>query len=182
MITFHPVTLEVQTAEKQIEELLTALDHFPEYNIVFTRANADTEGRIINQRVDEYVAKHSERARAFFSLGQLKYLSTMKYCTAVIGNSSSGIVEAPVFSKPTINIGDRQKGRLKANSIIDCIPEEESITNAIHMAVSSSFQHTLNDTILKYDGATTSVDIARTLKMIDLQGLLQKSFYTISEV
>ncbi|UQZ33838.1 UDP-N-acetylglucosamine 2-epimerase (hydrolyzing) [Paenibacillus sp. PK3_47] len=182
LITFHPVTLEVQTAEKQIEELLAALDHFPEYNIVFTKSNADTDGRIINKRIDEYAAIHSDRVRAVFSLGQLKYLSTMKYCSAVIGNSSSGIIEAPVFLKPTINIGDRQKGRLKANSIIDCAPKEKDIRDSIHKAISPPFQQKAKDTVLKYDGETTSVDITQILKTIDLRNIIQKSFLTIPEV
>lgn len=182
LITFHPVTLEVRTAEKQVEELLSALDHFPEYKLVFTKANADTEGRIINQRIDEYAAMYPERVRAVFSLGQLKYLSTMKYCSAVIGNSSSGIIEAPVFSKPTVNIGDRQKGRLRADSIIDCIPEKGDIINSIRQAVSASFQDTLSQTVLQYDGTTTSVEITRLLKTIDLQNILQKTFFTLPEV
>ncbi|KTD83846.1 UDP-N-acetylglucosamine 2-epimerase [Paenibacillus etheri] len=182
LITFHPVTLEVRTAEKQVEELLSALDHFPEYKIVFTKANADTEGRIINQRIDEYAAMYPERVRAVFSLGQLKYLSTMKYCSAVVGNSSSGIIEAPVFSKPTVNIGDRQKGRLRADSIIDCIPEKGDIINSIHQAISTSFQDILSQTVLQYDGATTSAEITHLLKTIDLQNILQKTFFTLPEV
>lgn len=179
LITFHPVTLEVRTAENQVEELLSALDHFPDFMIVFTKANADTEGRIINQKIDEYAAKYPERVKAVFSLGQLKYLSTMKYCSAVIGNSSSGIIEAPVFSKPTVNIGDRQKGRLRAESIIDCVPEEGDILKSIHQALSPSFQHFVSKTVLQYDGKTTSTDITHILKTIDLKNILQKTFFTI---
>lgn len=182
LVTFHPVTLEVRTAEKQVEELLSALDHFPDYMIVFTKANADTEGRIINQKIDEYAATHPERVRAVFSLGQLRYLSTMKYCSAVIGNSSSGIIEAPVFSKPTVNIGDRQKGRLRADSIIDCVPEKEDIINSIRQATSSSFQQSVTDTVLQYDGTKTTLEIANILKTVDLRNILQKSFFTLPEV
>ncbi|WP_342420770.1 UDP-N-acetylglucosamine 2-epimerase [Paenibacillus sp. FSL E2-0178] len=182
LVTFHPVTLEVRTAEKQVEELLSALDHFPDFMIVFTKANADTEGRIINQKIDEYAAKHPERVRAVFSLGQLKYLSTMKYCSAVIGNSSSGIIEAPVFSKPTVNIGDRQKGRLRAGSIIDCVTEEGDIIKSIHQALSPSFQHFVSKIVLQYNGTTTSADITHILKTIDLKNILQKTFFTGPEV
>ncbi len=134
MITFHPVTMEYGNAKKQINELFKAIEYFPDLKYVFTKANADAEGRIINALIDKYVAEN-KNCVAFESLGSLRYLSALKYAKVVIGNSSSGICEAPSFHIPTINIGDRQKGRLKANSIIDCEPSEQSIKKAIEQAL-----------------------------------------------
>ena len=118
LVTFHPVTLENNTAQEQFQNLLDALDEQKDTNIIFTKANADTYGRIINKMIDEYVLNNSGKAIVFTSMGQLKYLSAMQFVDAVVGNSSSGIIEAPSFKTGTINIGDRQKGRIKALSII----------------------------------------------------------------
>ena len=107
VVTFHPVTLEINTAGEQFDKLLGALDVYKEYYIIFTMANADTNGRIINQKIEEYVSRNKGRAVAFTSLGMMRYLSALKYCEMVIGNSSSGILEAPSFKIPTVNIGDR---------------------------------------------------------------------------
>ncbi|QUL54550.1 UDP-N-acetylglucosamine 2-epimerase (hydrolyzing) [Paenibacillus tritici] len=180
LITFHPATLESSMAEEQVKNLLFALNSFPDYKIIFTKSNADTDSRRINELIDEYTRSHPERVKSFFSLGQIRYLSTMKYCALVIGNSSSGIVEAPVFSKPTINIGDRQKGRLKADSIIDCPPTINDITEAIQLALSVEFQNGLNQLKLKYEGQTTSADIKDYLKKIDLSYIIKKKFYDIN--
>ncbi|WP_313639224.1 UDP-N-acetylglucosamine 2-epimerase [Paenibacillus sp.] len=177
LITFHPATLEIETAEEQMKNLLSALNLFPDYKIIFTKSNADADGRRINELIDEYTSAQPERVKSFFSLGQLRYLSTMKYCALVIGNSSSGIVEAPVLSKPTINIGNRQKGRLKASSIIDCAPYKDEIIDSIRVALSAEFQNSLGQIDLKYDGKTTSTDIKNHLKNIDLKDIIKKSFY-----
>lgn len=133
LITFHPVTLEGHSAERQFKLLLEALSEYPDSLCVFTKANADPEGRNINLMIDEYTASHSDSAVSFVSLGQLRYLSLMRFVDAVIGNSSSGIIEAPSFNVPTINIGDRQKGRIKAASVIDCSPE--NVGQAIRRAL-----------------------------------------------
>ena len=119
LVTFHPVTLEENTSEEQFQNILDALDNFKDLKVIFTKANSDTDGRIINKMIDEYVIKNKGKAKAFTSLGQLKYYSTIKYTDFVLGNSSSGILEVPTFKKPTINIGDRQKGRIQAFSIIN---------------------------------------------------------------
>lgn len=177
LVTFHPTTLETRTAEEQMKNLLSALNSFPQYQIIFTKSNADTDSRRINELIEEYTKSYPERVKSFFSLGQLRYLSAMKYCTMVIGNSSSGIVEAPVLSKPTINIGDRQKGRLKASSVIDCSPNVDEITNSIRSALSLEFQNALTKIDLKYDGKTTSTDIKDCLKKISLNDIIKKSFY-----
>lgn len=135
---FHPVTLEKSTSEGQFQARLDALDAFPEFNAIFTKTNADTDCRIVNRLIDDYAGKHPESCFAVNSLGTWRYLSAMKFCTAVIGNSSSGIVEAPSFKVPTINIGDHQKGRFHTTSIIDCEPTKESINSAMIKASSTT--------------------------------------------
>ena len=134
MVTFHAVTLESNTAKKQIECLLAALDYFKEYCVIFTKANSDTDGRIVNQSIDEYVSQNENRTIAVTSLGMVRYLSALKHCEMVIGNSSSGIIEAPSFKIPTVNIGDRQLGRTRAASVIDCGNSTEDIVEAINAA------------------------------------------------
>ena len=140
IVTFHPVTLEKDTSEGQFQSLLDALDAFPEYNVIFTKANADTAGRVINRLIDEYAEKRPERCLAATSLGMRRYLSATKFCTAVVGNSSSGIVEAPSLKVPTVNIGDRQKGRIQAASILNCSPDTNTIRETIGHALSPPFR------------------------------------------
>lgn len=139
LLTFHPTTLENNSAENQFNNILKALDQLKDLKIIFTKANSDSDGRIINKMIDEYAAKNSEKCVAFSSLGQLRYLSAMKYCDVVVGNSSSGIIEAPFFNKPTVNIGDRQKGRIQKKSIINCCVEEQDIKEALKKALSKEF-------------------------------------------
>ncbi|MGO4692875.1 UDP-N-acetylglucosamine 2-epimerase [Paenibacillus sp. 2TAB26] len=180
LVTFHPCTLEVETAEEQMANLLLALNDFPDYQIIFTKSNADSEGRRINQLIDDYTATNPDRVKSFFSLGQLRYLSTMKYSKLVIGNSSSGVTEAPALSRPTINIGSRQEGRLMASSIINCNPIKDDIIKSIQWALSTEFQRSLAHINLKYDGTTTSKNIINLLKNIDLRDIIKKSFYDIN--
>jgi len=177
LITFHPTTLEPSMAKSQLTELFLALDEFKDYNVIFTKSNADSDGRIINEMIDEYTAKNNTRVRSYFSLGQKRYLSTLKIAKVVIGNSSSGIVEAPVLSVPTVNIGNRQKGRLKAESIIDCDIIKDKIVAAISQAISSDFINNLENMTLKYDGYETSTEIVEILKNIDFSILTKKKFY-----
>lgn len=139
LVTFHPVTLEKNTSARHFRELLGALDNFPELKIIFTKPNADTEGRIIIKLIDGYVAKNPRRSISFVTMGQKGYLSAMKYADVVVGNSSSGIIEAPSFHKPTVNIGDRQRGRIKADSIIDCRPSHQDIAKAMKKSFSGDF-------------------------------------------
>lgn len=131
LVTFHPVTLENQTAADQFNELLTALKDFPELNIIFTKPNADANGRIIISMIEQFIKTNPTNYRSFTSLGQQRYLSLMKLATAIVGNSSSGIIEAPSFGVPTINIGDRQKGRISANSVIHVHPIAQQISDAV---------------------------------------------------
>jgi len=177
LVTFHPVTLEKDTVEGQFQSLLEALDAFPEYKVIFTKANADTDGRVINCLIDEYTEKRPERCLAATSLGAIRYLSAMKYATAVIGNSSSGIVEAPSLKIPTINIGDRQKGRVRAESVVDCEPSTTSIVSAIRKSISLEFQQILNSTKNPYDKPCTASEIVSKIAATDPADLLKKRFY-----
>lgn len=177
LVTYHPTTLETDHASEQIKELLTALDEFEDYNIIITKGNADSEGRIINKIIDEYAILNSHRVKVYNSLGSLRYLSTLRYAKAVIGNSSSGIVEAPILKIPTVNIGNRQLGRAKSNTIIDCENDCKSIRNAIECALQSEFIVSLNEIGLQYDGESTSKDIVQIIRDINLDNIIQKKFY-----
>lgn len=179
LITFHPTTLENNTAEFQTKELLSALDYFPNSQLLFTKSNSDTEGRIINKLIEDYVKENYNRAKVYTSLGQVRYLTSMKYCSAVIGNSSSALIEAPVFKVPTINIGDRQKGRLKARSVIDCLPTKKDIINAISFTQSEAFLNSLNGVESLYGMGDTALKIKETLRTVNLTNILKKSFYNM---
>lgn len=177
LVTYHSVTLHSQGPIKPMTALLGALDHFPESRVIFTRTNSDTEGRAINRMIDDYVKKNSDRMIVFTNMGQLQYLSAMKHVDAVIGNSSSGIIEAPVAKKPTVNIGSRQDGRMKALSVIDCEETELSIREAIEKALSHDFQKQLLSLIPLYVEGDASDKIKECLKTVNLNGILIKRFY-----
>jgi UDP-N-acetylglucosamine 2-epimerase (non-hydrolysing)/GDP/UDP-N,N'-diacetylbacillosamine 2-epimerase (hydrolysing) len=177
LVTYHPVTLSDTMPEKSFNELLNAIDQFPEATIIFTKANADTGGRTINHNIEKYVEKNPVRAKVFTSMGQLFYLSAIKNADVIIGNSSSGIVEVPTFHKPTVNIGKRQQGRLKADSIIDCKETEQAIADAIKEALSSEFKKILRDTKNPYGQGNASLKIKEYLKKVSLQNILMKKFY-----
>lgn len=182
LVTFHPVTLEKETSEEQFRSLLDALDSFPEYNVIFTKANADTDGRVINRLIDEYAGTQPERCLAVTSLGVHRYLSAMKHATAVIGNSSSGIVEASSFKIPTVNIGDRQKGRVRAESVMDCEPAAISITSSIRKAISPEFHEVLKFVKNPYEQAGTAVRIVEKITLFRHAELMKKSFYNLGMV
>lgn len=179
IVTYHPVTLEDNTAEEQFVNLIEALDSFDDLRIVFTKSNADTNGRIINTMIDDYASRNADRCKAFTSMGQLRYLSAMQYVQAVVGNSSSGIIEAPSFRKPTVNIGDRQKGRLKPVSIIDCAPDRMSIVTAIEKALSNEFNKKIINQNNPYEKKKSASKMISILKQFDFDGLLKKEFYDI---
>lgn len=183
LVTFHPVTLEKSTAEIQFGYLLDALDELEDTNIIFTKANSDTDGRVINQMIDKYVLRNLDKAIVFTSLGQLRYLSCLRYVDAVVGNSSSGLAEAPSFKIGTVNIGDRQKGRIKAESVIDAAPTFEGIYNALNMLYSIKFQEKLKNSTNPYGSECASLKITKVIKMVNLKNILKKTFYdlTLSE-
>lgn len=179
VITFHPVTLEENDAQQQAEELLKSVEACKNMKFIFTKANADSNGRIINKLIDEYVATHNN-AVAFESLGVKRYLSALKYAEFVMGNSSSGLLEVPTFYIPTINIGDRQKGRLKADSVIDCEPMYDSIMRAVNKARSEEFKTFCKHVVNPYgDGKTTEKVMAAIREMMSKPVNLKKKFYDI---
>jgi GDP/UDP-N,N'-diacetylbacillosamine 2-epimerase (hydrolysing) len=180
LVTFHPVTLENSTAEKQIRVLLDVLDEIDETTIIFTKANADTDGRIINQLIDKFVAERSNKAVVFTSMGQLRYLSALQFMDVIVGNSSSGLVEVPSFKTATVNIGDRQRGRIKAKSVIDCEPTYNGIKNAIDLALSEEFRNSLALVKNPYGTNNVSENIIPLLKSIPLDNLLKKEFYNLN--
>jgi GDP/UDP-N,N'-diacetylbacillosamine 2-epimerase (hydrolysing) len=179
LVTFHPVTLEQATAGEQIDELFAALNQYSGHRVIFTKANADTDGEVINARIDSYVAEFPDRCMAVASLGLIRYLSAMKLCAAVVGNSSSGILEAPSFHVPTVNIGDRQKGRVRAQSVLDCEPDRLSIQSGINRALTQEFIQSLKGSCSPFEKADTALSIVGSLAKVELQGIIKKSFFDI---
>ena len=181
IVTYHPVTLENNTVEEQFLNLLEVLDRNPKIRMIFTKANADTNGRIVNELIDKYAAQNSERACAFVSLGQKRYLSALKYCRIVIGNSSSGIIEAPSFGKPIINIGDRQKGRICADSVINCGYTQQEIQQAMETALTKEFENKASNCRNPYEKENTAANIISVIKdyLLNDKIKLKKGFYDI---
>jgi GDP/UDP-N,N'-diacetylbacillosamine 2-epimerase (hydrolysing) len=179
LITFHPVTLEENTAKEQLSELLAALGSLKNTKLIFTLPNADTEGRALIQLINGFVS-HNHNSCAHISLGQLRYFSCMAHVDGVVGNSSSGLLEAPSFKKGVINIGDRQRGRIQAKSIINCEPNRESIRAAITKLYSSNFQKSLQGVVNPYGSGGASSKILSIVKGISLEGLIKKQFHDIS--
>ncbi len=176
LVTFHPVTLEKNTAAQQFGNLLRVLDELKEAHVIFTYANADTEGRIINDMIDAYVRKNPKKAAGFKSLGQLRYLSVMRLVDAVVGNSSSGIIEAPSFKIATVNIGDRQAGRVRTQSIIDCGSRKEDIRKALRKAFSAEFRKRLKGVKNPYGDGHAAERIVRVLKKSDIKDVKKRFF------
>lgn len=181
LVAFHPETLGSFKTEDQFKAILEVLETFEDTNLIFTKSNSDPGGQILNRMIDEFVSKREHRAVAFTSLGQLNFLSTLKYVDAIVGNSSSGIIEAPYFRKPTINVGDRQKGRLKASSVIDCSFESDDIHRAFLTAFSREFQDKLLETTNPYEARNTSNKILSILRREISQKDLKKQFYDLPQ-
>ena len=179
MITFHPVTLEDVTATSQLIDLLASLQNIYDTNLIFTLPNADAGGRLLIKMINDFV-EHHPNSRAFTSLGQLRYLSCIQYVDGVVGNSSSGLLEVPSFKKGTINIGDRQRGRLKANSVIDCLPDQKNITEAIRILYSVEFNESLPKVQNPYGDGGASKQIVEVIKKCSLSNIIQKSFFNIT--
>ncbi len=175
LVTYHPVTLENSSAEEQSKNLLAALEQFNDYRIIFTMPNSDTNGRIIMHEIEKFVEKNKERSIAFKSLGLRRYLSALQYVTAVIGNSSSGLIEVPSFGIPTLNIGNRQKGRIAANSVVNSGTSEEDILVGLKKVLYAEKKEITNP----YEGKNTITDILQVLKTYPLKRLIQKSFYNL---
>ena len=180
LVTFHPVTLDNASAEQQFVELVQALTVFKEAKIIITKPNADHDGRVIIKLIDEFVSKNPTNAISFISLGQIRYLSAIRHCQVVIGNSSSGLIEVPSFKKPTVNIGDRQQGRTESKSVISCKPEKKSILEAINVALSEDFQNQLKSIINPYGEGNSSIKILDTILSKSVHNILKKKFYNIT--
>lgn len=180
VLTFHPVTLEQNTAQQQAEELVKALSRFPEITFLCTKANADADGRVINSVLEEYSAER-ENVFLFDSLGAKRYLSALSHALFAIGNSSSGLAEVPCFHIPTVNIGDRQKGRMQGESIINCEPDADSIADAIHTALSPAFREIAASATNPYGDGNASIQIAEIVhdQLIYEKMILKKKFYDL---
>ena len=179
LVTFHPVTLENKTSKKQFKEILSSIEELEDTNIIFTKTNSDIDGRIINLMIDEYTNKNSDKSIAFASMGQLNFLSALQHIDFIIGNSSSGLLEAPSFKIGTINIGDRQKGRIQAKSVIDCLPDKKNIKETIKKIYSNEFQKLLRNVKNPHGDGCASQKIVKVLKAVPLEDLLKKVFFNI---
>ena len=175
LCTYHPVTLSNMSSETQIMNLLKALDDYQNYHIIFTYSNSDTNSQIIIKRIQEYVDRNEGRCMFIPSLGQRRYFSALKYMTAVIGNSSSGIIEVPSFGIPTLDIGDRQKGRIAADSVIHCGYSTEEIKEGITKVVKYTSKKIANP----YYKEGTCDAILKDIKTYPLDHIVQKHFYDI---
>lgn len=179
LVTFHPVTLEHATAEMQCQNLLDALEQFSEYQIIFTLPNSDTDGRIIMRKIEEFTKKYNNRSIAFTSLGKVRYLSALQYVSAVVGNSSSGIIEVPSFGIPTLNIGDRQKGRIAANSVVHCGISKKEISEGLRSIFCEEVGIIADRKQNPYDKQGTVNTICDTIKKTALESLIKKTFYNL---
>lgn len=179
LVTYHPVTLENATAEQQCRNLLEALDSLSDYKIIFTMPNSDTDGRVIMGLIRSYVEANAGKAIAFTSLGMNRYLSALQYVTAVVGNSSSGIIEVPSFGIPTLNIGDRQKGRVAAASVIHCGNSTAEIKNGLQTALSVEQKEIAQKCTNPYEKEGTAQAILNVIKTYPLENIIQKSFYNV---
>lgn len=179
LVGFHPETLSNQSVDEQFNELLQAIDAQTDSFFIFTKANADTNGHTINQMMEIYVKKHRDKSVLFASLGTLYYLSAMEQVTAVVGNSSSGILEAPSIPTATINIGDRQKGRIQAESIVNCNANKEDITRAFLKVKSEEFRKKIENVINPYGNGTTSMQIMKIFRSLSNDMLSHKTFYDL---
>jgi UDP-hydrolysing UDP-N-acetyl-D-glucosamine 2-epimerase len=178
LVTFHPETMAKSNSVAQLVELLRALDHFPDYGVLLTMANADAGGDAINEHIKAYTAADPQRCQIVASLGVRQYLSAMKGCAAVVGNSSSGLLEAPVMGVPTVNIGDRQKGRLRTASIFDCESESQQIAQALRCALQWSAPLAGAATRHPCDQPGTARRVFDILVCADLVDIVKKRFHT----
>jgi GDP/UDP-N,N'-diacetylbacillosamine 2-epimerase (hydrolysing) len=178
LITYHPVTLKKDESEREFKALLNILREMEDTLFIFTKPNADTEGRKIIKLIEEFVKENNHKAIVFTSLGQLYYLSIMQYVDAVVGNSSSGIIEAPSLKVPTINIGDRQKGRIRAKSVIDCKGTEEDIKEAFDTIFDKKFRETIKNISNPYGDGNSARKIKNILKHSKIS--IIKKFYEIN--
>lgn len=183
LVTYHPVTLDKTSGLIGLKALFEAIENFPKATIIWTAANTDADGKILNMAVQEWADKATMNVKLVASLGSQRYLSLLKMADLVLGNSSSGIIEAPALGVPTVNIGDRQKGRLSAPSIIDCPGSSEAIQLAIKLALSEKFTSVAKKRPSIYGQGHTSQEIVSRLKQIlidENRSLDRKTFYDMN--
>lgn len=178
LVTYHPVTLGGDPA-KDIREFLNALDQFKDLKVIFTMPNSDTGRDAIALAVENYVEKHSNSAKAYTSLGLRRYLSTLQFVKAAVGNSSSGIIEVPSFGIPTLNIGDRQKGRLASKSVVNCGTSKDEVIAGLKLCLSEEMQKAAKTYENPYAKPDTANLIYQELKNVVLAGLNLKTFYDL---
>ena len=175
MVTFHPVTLEANEVSLQFSELLKGLENFPSLGLIFTHPNADSGNSAISSMISDFVTTHPN-AKAFDSLGSTRYLSCLSHVDGIIGNSSSGLLEAPTFRIGTINIGSRQTGRLISSSVINCAPDEQEVIIAIQKLLSDDFREKLPLTVNPYGQPGASNRIVEIIQDIELSSIIHKAF------
>jgi GDP/UDP-N,N'-diacetylbacillosamine 2-epimerase (hydrolysing) len=178
LITFHPATLDSEAPEHQMRELLRALSSLNDTTLIFTMPNADTGSDNLILMLQDFV-ENNKRAKMCSSLGQLMYMSCIAQVDGVVGNSSSGLTEVPTFKKGTINVGDRQQGRLQASSVINCEPSEVQIKSAIERLYSPEFKLNLVKSSNPYGAGGASLKIVKVLKEVSLDGIIKKPFYDL---
>ncbi|MBN9300121.1 MAG: UDP-N-acetylglucosamine 2-epimerase (hydrolyzing) [Filimonas sp.] len=177
LVTFHPVTMEDHSAEEQVSELLSALNTFKKFRIIFTMPNSDTDGRVIMNKIRDFVAQNSDRAIYFTSLGIKRYLSALQFIGGVIGNSSSAIIEVPSFQIPSINIGNRQKGRIFGQSVLNCLPKQKDIEEKLAIISKKGYTESLKGYENPYEKADTAKEILRIIKQQKITRI--KKFYDL---
>ncbi|MFM2225334.1 MAG: hypothetical protein RJA07_1536 [Bacteroidota bacterium] len=181
IITFHPVPLDKKSSINQLKDILNALNSFPNLSLLFTKSNADIDGNKLNELIKEFVSKR-KNAILIDSLGMQRFLSSLKYVDIMIGNSSAGIVEMPYFKKPTINIGERQSGRLKAQSIIDCSADKKEIVKAIEKSLMPKFLKSCENVESIFGDGKASEKIIKQLKLNFGKINLKKEFYDLPKI
>jgi len=179
LVTYHPVTLSNQSGKEDIDAFLSALDDFPELRVIFTMPNSDNGSNVIREAIEEYVSRNDKRACAHTSLGVKRYLSVMKYCAAVVGNSSSGILETPSFHIPTLDIGSRQGGRMAAESVWHCGTDKQSIVEGLKHILSDEFRQKAAAASNPYEKEGTAENIFNVISTYPLDGITQKHFYDL---
>ena len=183
VVTYHSVTLEPESSAAHAEALLAALASFPRAQIVITLSNADTDSAPLHARLMEYVAANASRVSCYAALGTQRYLSLLSHCDVVIGNSSSGLIEAPSYHVPTVNIGDRQRGRIAPRSVIHCAPNADAIRKAIQTALHKDFRANLSNIINPYGDGRSAQRIIDILRDVPCpKDLIKKRFYNLPDI
>lgn len=178
LVTYHPVTLGGNPTE-DIREFLDALEEFKSLKVIFTMPNSDTGRDAIVLAIEDYVQKHRGEAKSFTSLGLKRYLSTLQFVKAVVGNSSSGIIEVPSFGIPTLNIGNRQKGRLASKSVVNCGTSKNEVIAGLRYCLSEEMQMAAKNYENPYATPNTAQLIFQEIKNVELTGLNLKTFYNL---